>query len=49
MQNPTPKFDPNAEESGKILDFRSLKHDMYWLLLSMYSEIFGFGPGSNYY
>ena len=36
---PTPKFDPTAEESGKIWDFGSFNFNMYWLLLNMYSEI----------
>ena len=40
-----PKLDPNAEESGKIYDFRSLNYNMYWLLENIYSENFGFGPG----
>ena len=34
IQNPTPKFDPNAEESGKIWDFRSFDCNMYWLLVN---------------
>ena len=33
--NPTPKFDPNAEESGKIRDFRSFNYNRYGLLLHM--------------
>ena len=37
--NPSPKFDPNSEESGKILDFRSSNYIMYWLLLNTYSGI----------
>ena len=42
-RNPTPKFDPNAEESGKIWDFRSFNYNMYWLLCNMYSEIWDLG------
>ena len=38
-------WDPNAKESGKIWDFRSFDYNMYWPLLNMYSENFGFGPG----
>ena len=47
--NPTPKFDPNAEESGKIWDFRSFNYNMYWLLLNMYLDNFGFGAGGFCY
>ena len=39
-----PKFDPNAEESGKIWDFRRLNYNMYWLLSNLHSENFEFGP-----
>ena len=38
-------MDPNAEEFGQLQDFRSFNYNMYWSLLNMYSENFGFGPG----
>ena len=51
MLNPKPKFDPCAEESGSILDLRTLNQNqnMCWLLFNMYSENVGFGAGGLCY
>ena len=36
------------EEFGKIWDFERFDFNMYWPLLNLYSDNFGFGPGGFY-